>query len=307
MMLMSGTILLMPPMPPQFAEQQYARAMGILGLESTSPEDRVKALLSLPASELTQKLMSIPNMPVVDGDLCPTSFTFESVASGKTTLPGAEWCEAAIIGDCQFDGSINALRLGGRRKNIGAAFCSSMTSSLASTPEIVNKLFSAYGLTSDLADDEAYVKVLRVTNDIQFYAPTFLLAQNLEKKTRIHMYRFNEPNPWDGPWKGEASHILDLALLLQNFSEFLDGPVRAMGEEFALDVIAFVHGKDPWARWREGEKLAKVLGPQGKVEVVEDVPEKVGRRDIILRVADEVGYDKLNDALRSFMIAPPPV
>ena len=40
---------------------------------------------------------------------------------------------------------------------------------------------------------------------------------------------------------------------------------------------------------------------------IEDVPEKVGRRNVIFELADEVGMDKLSAVLKNFMNAPPPV
>lgn len=299
MISMSGTQLLMPPVTPEIAEANYEKAIKALGLQDG--DKAIKALTKgLDGKEMAGKLMGVgvPNIPVLDDDLCPTSFNFDTIQSNKTTIPGQKWCEAAIIGDCQFDGNIQGLRLGHRKKDIASAFCASITSSLPAHDGLADKLLSAYEMTPLTPDDEAFEKVLRVANDLNFYVPTLALAQNLSTAgLKTYMYRFNEPNAWEGQWKDHATHILDITYLLQNFSEFLDDRQRAMGEEFAKDVIAYVNGKVPWAEWKQ----AKVLGPDGKVEMAEDVPDKVGRRDVILELSEGVGLDVLNDAFDAFM------
>lgn len=237
MISMSGTQLLMPPVPPEVAEANYERAIKALGLE---PGDKAVEALTrdLNGNEMAGKLMGagIPYLPVLDEELCPASFNFKSTEENQVTIPGQKWCEAAIIGDCQFDGNIQSLRLGHRKKDIAAAFCDSISASLSSHSGVAEKLLQAYALTPETADDEAFEKVLRVANDMNFYLPTLSLAQNLSGAgCKTYVYRFNEPNPWDGPWKGHATHILDITFLLQNFNEFLDEKQKAQAEGFAKD------------------------------------------------------------------------
>jgi len=43
------------------------------------------------------------------------------------------------------------------------------------------------------------------------------------------------------------------------------------------------------------------------MEEVEDVPDKVGRRSVMLEFGEEVGLDTLNDAFSDFIQGPPPV
>jgi carboxylesterase type B len=299
MISMSGTQLLMPPIPPEVAETHYERAIKALGLEDGDKAIETLAR-GLDGREMAGKLMGagIPNIPVLDDELCPTSFNFESIEKNKVTIPGQNWCEAAVIGDCQFDGNIQSLRLGHRKKDIASAFCASISASLSSHPGLAEKLFDAYGLKPETADEEAFERVLTVANDLNFYLPTLSLAQNLSGAgCKTYMYRFNEPNPWEGAWKGHATHILDITFLLQNFNEFLSEEQRGVAEGFAKDVISFVNGRQPWEEWKQ----AKVLGPEGKVEVVEDLPEKVGRRDIMLNLGREVGVDTINEAFDAFM------
>jgi carboxylesterase type B len=173
-----------------------------------------------------------------------------------------------------------------------------MSASLSTHPGLAERIFSAYELSPSTPDDEAFEKVLRVANDFNFFLPTLALAHNVSAAgMKTYVYRFNELNPWDGQWKGHATHILDITFLLQNFNGFLDEKQRSVAEEFGRDVIGFVNGKAPWQEWRR----AKVLGPEGRMEVVDDVPDLVGRRDVMLKLGEEVGADVLSGAFDKFL------
>ena len=309
---MSGTNLLTPPISPEVADENYVQAVNVLGLEGLGEREQVERLVEMEGKDLVLKLTQsgMPCIPVLDDDLVPTTFDFASMMSGETVIPGRQWCEAAIIGDCQFDGMIQGLRLMGRKKGIASAFCSTISKGvLADTPEVANKLLSAYSLHPDLDDDdEAFFKVLQVANDINWYICTLAFAEAMDGEIKTYMYRFNEPNPWEGPWKGYATHILDVAFLLQNFNEFLEEEgSRKTAEHFALDFIRFVNGREPWTEWKADKNVAKVFGQEGKMEVVEDVPEKTGRRSIMLELGKEVRFDKLNEAFNAFLKPPPAV
>ncbi|KAH9205307.1 hypothetical protein DL95DRAFT_417531 [Leptodontidium sp. 2 PMI_412] len=39
--------------------------------------------------------------------------------------------------------------------------------------------------------------------------------------TEAFLYRFNNQNLWDGPWKGRATHAQDVAFLFQNYRDVL--------------------------------------------------------------------------------------
>ena len=72
-------------------------------------------------------------------------------------------------------------------------------------------------------------KILELANDLNFYIPTLTLNSNLSRHMKTYTYRFNEPNPWDGPWKGYTTHALDIVFLSQNFNEFLDETATKCG------------------------------------------------------------------------------
>lgn len=123
------------------------------------------------------------------------------------------------------------------------------------------------------------------------------------------LYRFNCPNPWEGVWKGHATHILDLAFLLLNYNEYLAKGQRQAAERFAKDVITFVHGHQPWvAYWNNGAQQgsmvydAPVEGAMDRSEYVGcDAPQMTGRRDAMHRFGAPEVLDRLMDGWQMFM------
>lgn len=301
-MLMSGSNLLMPPAPLSLAESNYKTAMKALGLESASPAETIQALNSMDGKKLCEKMLfgGIPMLPVVDDDIITAAPKYSNLS-----LQPPFWCEAVIIGDCQFDGNIQSLRLGSKKAGIAKVFRSSITTSLGES--LSSKLLQAYSLSPELPDNEAFFRVLEFVTDVQFYSPTTTYAETLAEKMKVYMYRFNEPNPWEGPWKGHAIHIQDLMWLFQNLNEFMDGPQQAQAKAFAGGVLDFANGQDAWRPWKSEDRVAMVMGPKGKVEMTKDEPSMNGRRAIVHELAKEAGgMDVLSDALNAFTRAPPP-
>ena len=97
------------PLPPVVQEQIYGAVVQKLGLEPSSPEQRIEALKAIPVEDLYTKFgFELPLLPVPDDSLVPStiaSFADVSTKDAKTTaiMPGRKWCEALLIGDCQYD------------------------------------------------------------------------------------------------------------------------------------------------------------------------------------------------------------
>jgi carboxylesterase type B len=166
--------------------------------------------------------------------------------------------------------------------------------------EVASKLLTGYGIDPSTEDDQAFEQVLQFGGDVSFYAGTFAFAHGLEENMPVYVYRFNEPNPWPGPWQGRSTHIHDLAFLFQNFSDFLSGAQNQLAEEFATDVLSFANNKEPWQNWTKSRKVAKVIATDGR-GMKEDVPEQTGRRKFFVDLANEVGLDTLRGAFDRFM------
>lgn len=116
------------------------------------------------------------------------------------------------------------------------------------------------------------------------------------------MYHLNEPNPWDGPFKGHSTHIFDVALLFKNFDHELDDPARTVGQAFGDNIIKFINNEKPWQATTAERPVALVYGGQaGPGELVEDKPENVGRRETIFEFRTTIGFDTLHEAFTAFL------
>lgn len=150
------------------------------------------------------------------------------------------------------------------------------------------------------------MSILDFGSDIGFYAPVVAMAELWSG--RAYVYHFNEPNPWEGPWKGHATHILDVAYLFLNYMEFLLPAQQCIATVFAEDFITFVNGKAPWPAWRAGKGGTKVYGPtsEGSVDrealyVDNQNLQKTGRREVIWKLGEVVGLDSLSMAFVNFL------
>jgi hypothetical protein len=104
---MSGTTLMLQPLPPPVPEFVYSAVIKSLGAESLSSEERIEKLLELSDDQLATLVPpSLPLLPVVDHEIIPGNLNFAQVSSKddpSVSLPGRDWCEELLIGDCQFD------------------------------------------------------------------------------------------------------------------------------------------------------------------------------------------------------------
>lgn len=122
---------------------------------------------------------------------------------------------------------------------------------LTSCPEKAQRILTSLGVSADTPDEQAIIPILTFFTDLLFHAPALCFARGW--KGNAYIYHFNEGNPWEGPWKGYANHILDVAYLFQNFREFLGPEQEAVGIALAEDFLRFCHGVAPWPAITPGE------------------------------------------------------
>lgn len=105
---MSGTRIMLKPLPPAVAEASYSTIMKELGLENATVDEQIQRLLTIDPDELVAKTpMTCPLMPHLDGDMIPTAATFDKLLSGARPsdfpMPGRQWCSELMIGNCQHN------------------------------------------------------------------------------------------------------------------------------------------------------------------------------------------------------------
>lgn len=102
---MSGTCLLIQPLPYELHEQNYQQAIAALGLTNASSEERIRALLETPGDDLVAKIPpTVLAVPAIDGTMVTSPVTYAQVADKNSDFPrGKKWCEDLMIGDAQMD------------------------------------------------------------------------------------------------------------------------------------------------------------------------------------------------------------
>lgn len=184
-------------------------------------------------------------------------------------------------------------------------FTNAIHTVLSSHPSIAQQLLDKYNITPNQPDEEAFPAILNYLNDILFFAPTLTLARGWPGTAYI--YYFNEGNPWDGPWKDQASHILDVAYIFQNFQEFLTPEQKNVGTAFAEDVFKYCHGIAPWPAIKPGETTigfaARTYGPSANSRIAGQVSKPYGeesQRRSVLFDHDAVSLDDLVSVFVAF-------
>ncbi|KAL2839402.1 Alpha/Beta hydrolase protein [Aspergillus pseudoustus] len=306
---MGGTNLLMQPLPHEVTEATYKTIVDRLGLGALSPSDRVKALVQIDTQTLLLGVRPSDALsPSVGGvvDVKPHTYAeiYQGIA-GALDLPGRKWCQEIIVGDCQLDASILSGMINHSTERIAASFRESLSRSLGSAAK-AGLVLSAYSISEDISDGQALKAILRFASDICFFVPVLNYGHCWSGQAFI--YQFNEANTWDGPWKGYANHILDVAYLFQNYNEYLPESQRGVAIQFAKDVIAFANGNPPWAafKWETGALNSRVYGGRdantsGKVVTVPGPEPRTERANTILVVMASIPADDLARAWGAFM------
>ncbi|KAJ2901605.1 uncharacterized protein MKZ38_001625 [Zalerion maritima] len=293
----------MSPLPPAVADSTYQTMVERLELQKLPRDERLKALQDVSISAIQTKLgPDLSFFPVLDNSLVPLSESFSSMASEDYILKRSP-CEAAMIVYSPLEMSIFAfMGVFAQRQGIAAAFAKSLRASLASHPDpdaAAARLLQCHGITPELDDKSALLRVLQFGSGIASQAAARALASSFPGDA--FLLQFSEPNPWDGPFTGHSTHILDAAFLFQNYNDHLSATQRAAAVQFAADVIAFAHGQEPWKPVRtanetailEGGKRRQVEGPQAMTEPYR----------LLVEIGESVGLDSLLGAWLAFVFA----
>ncbi|KEF60618.1 uncharacterized protein A1O9_02179 [Exophiala aquamarina CBS 119918] len=306
LILMSGSTLLLPPLPPPVSEIAYSLSMKALDLEGLTVDERVAKLIHGPKSDLYEKITpAIPLLPVIDNEVVHPGPSYEELFGGATrvenVLPGTKWCQRILVGDCEFDASIYRGMLEPHKNEIAKRFHNFASRTLCGFPSVVEELERVYNITTETADDAALDNILEWTTDIGFYLPAITIAHTWPGKS--YLYHLNEVNPWEGPKRGKAAHIMDVILLFQNFQESLSQDQQAQGKRFAENTICFIAGSDPFPSCQAESNGAMVYGPPASPAgfIKSSEPSDFGRRAVIHKLSGEVGYDTLQRMLGNIL------
>ncbi|KAK2053039.1 carboxylesterase [Colletotrichum caudatum] len=287
------------PLDAAVAEQSYHAVTRAFKLEDLSPSQRIKSLSEVSAEDLLAKLGGAgPFLPVLDGDTVPFTPTFEA-SRAKKVIPSGTSCQAMMIGyaplDASIFGSVSLLR---KKDGIATRFTESISSSLSQHPDAATRILRAYEISEAASDGEALVRILQFASDLAFRASAELYAKSFHGDS--YLLEFAERNPWEGPFTGHSTHVLDVAFLFQNYNEHLGEEQRRTAGAFAADVIDFVRGEAPWRRLQD--TAGRMVYEHGARTYKEDGAGS-GRYDSVLGLGEEVGLDSLLKAWETFMFS----
>jgi len=173
--------------------------------------------------------------------------------------------------------------------------------------ETVSKLLKAYGAdpAATVNNRETLLPVLGFIHDICWYYAALASAEAWSDSkapgTTAFVYHFNVPNPWEGAWKGYATHALDIAVLLQNYNEFLSSGQLACAERFGKDVIQFINGEEPWKPYEKSVPAAMVYDAKADGDKDESVLAGKGESNLTGRrhfLEDIVGRERFDNLLK---------
>ncbi|KAG0130645.1 Alpha/Beta hydrolase protein [Tuber indicum] len=257
----SGTLYVSNPKPESWGinlSKQVARNLGA----DVEKEGWEEVLKTAPAQDIVAAIEKdgLDFLPLTDND------AFFTKGWGEVGTAAPEWCDALLIGDTEFDGSMFAPRVRLLPpEDLIAAF-----RSLGATGDA---LLAAYQIptTTPSFPVPAVTKrihqgTLQFLSDVLVSLPSHRIATTWRSKNKeVYEYNYDQPNPW-GPQNRRAHHAVEMPSLFGNYTfpeevrEVTSKVQAAIQEHF----ISFIRGDAPF---KAGEEEAMGYGPAGKVVV----------------------------------------
>lgn len=109
-------------------------------------------------------------------------------------------------------------------------------------------------------------------------------------------------NPFDGPFKGMATHVLDIVLIFQNYEDYLPPDTTALGRHMAEKFIDFAHG----VLDKKGnldshqDRHTTVWGPMGQVRHMPEKEYDLVERENASELINRLGVGKCIAILELF-------
>ncbi|USP77107.1 uncharacterized protein yc1106_04381 [Curvularia clavata] len=259
-----------------------------LKLDRGDADSRKRALLDIDAEELAQKLpLAQYFTATVDNEFLTEQVSLDSLNDGESVVHKPSWCKEFVIGDTAHDGLVLKTRVldpPGVLDRLRAACVKYLTASES------QRLLAAYSLDGPSPKKQESERLLELVSELRFYLPALVAYRGWKASSppkRASRYHFHVPNPIDGPFKGLASHELDVVLLLNNFEEHLDKHTREVARAMQDQFIRYINGEG----WAKSGKLT-VFGSNGMTEVDEEQYDAVYRngRGAML---EDIGMNKL--------------
>jgi len=302
LILHGGSALGMLPIPKVVAEASYETVIAGYGLKDLSPKERLEGLLKLPQEKLLDVPFGANMMSCVDGTEIVAPIDLKVVLNRDEfakAAPGNQWCEELMIGYCLLDSMIFEYIGLIKETDVAARFGNAVRKFVPTGPG-ADAILEAYDITPSTPDPEAHISALRFVNEFIWGVPAYLLAFAWPGKS--YVYRWDEPNPWEGKYKGHATHGLELAHLFLNWADKLSEKQQTLAVAISKDLISFTRGEEPWLPLNK-ERGRRVYGPSEK-RIAPWAPlsqDDTGAAARMKKLSDMVGQDICSDIARAYM------
>ncbi|KAL6711805.1 hypothetical protein ACN47E_002848 [Coniothyrium glycines] len=283
---MSGDTTLRKPRRQIWHQKMYRDQSNHLGVK----EDVAKRmLLETGAEELAQKLPLAQHFAgLIEDEWLEHDVTLETMLDRRSIHHKPTWCAEFVVGDTALDGTVLKSRVLDHPQALDRLL--SACAIRLSTSE-TQKLLAAYHLDeAEPSQIETADHLRELLSELRFYLPVLAAYQgwkSLQPAQRAGRYHFHIPNPFDGDFKGIASHELDVAYLLGNFQDHLDEHNQKLAHAMADKFIGFANAEG----WANNGKII-VFGSNG-VEEVDEAVYDLNYRDGRGRVLQAIGAQKL--------------
>ncbi|KAF2850786.1 para-nitrobenzyl esterase [Plenodomus tracheiphilus IPT5] len=281
--LMSGETTLRKPRNQRWQQQMYEEQSTHLKLDPLDSVARRRVLLDTEAEELAQRLPLAQHFTgTIEGEWLKTDVTIDTLSDIRHTEHKPSWCKEFVVGDSAHDGIVLKARVLDHPQVLTRLkeACDTYLS-----PTETSALLAAYKLDGEMTAKEQADRLRELVSELRFYLPA-LAAYRGWKDTvpsgHASRYHFHIANPFEGPFKGLASHELDVAYLLQNFNDQFDDKNRRLAENVADHFIKFANGEG----WVNEDKVV-VFGRDGVSKINEEDYDRVyrsGRGAILERI-----------------------
>jgi carboxylesterase type B len=286
--IMSGEATLRKSRNKWWHQKMYEDQSTYLELDPNDVESRKRALLDTDAEELVQKLPLAQHFTAtIDGQWLKQDAAPETLIDGQIPHHKPSWCKEFVIGDTAHDGLVLKTRILDHPEVLTRLkkACEKHLS-----PSQAHQLLATYNLDIQLTKKDEEDRLRELVSELRFYLPLLAAYRGWKACSppkRASRYHFHVPNPLEGPFKGLASHELDVAFLLQNYDEHFDGKSREIARELQDQFLRFVNG----VGWAEEGKLVVFEG-DGIVVVDEEKYDAMyrGGRGAVL---EQIGVRKL--------------
>jgi len=139
-----------------------------------------------------------------------------------------------------------------------------------------SQLLQGFNISTSNSEKQALDATVKFATVNAFVRPSIAYTKAWPDSSRVHLFAFNQGNPFPGTFQGKATHTVDALYQFANMRDLM--PTQAdkdIGDSFGLALVDFAHGKSETIPPFGKDQKVAVWGPDAKpvrVETLKDDP-----------------------------------